>query len=108
MSIELIIFISIIIYVLIYLFALLKIGPDAFNKLNSKDNANDKLIHFSIIVATKNEESNISKLISTLKKLNYPEDNYEVIIVDDNSNDDTFHLAKKLTNGIESFTHHHP
>lgn len=104
MSIELIIFISIIIYVLIYLFVLLKIGSDAFNKLNSKDNANDKLLHFSIIVAAKNEESNISKLISTLKKLNYPEDNYEVIIVDDNSNDDTFHLAQKLTNGIENFT----
>lgn len=104
MTIEFIIFISIFFYVLIYLFVLLKISPDAFKNLNGKNNSLDKLLHFSIIVAAKNEEGNISTLISSLKKLNYPEDNYEVIIVDDYSNDNTFHLAKKLTNGLENFT----
>ena len=104
MTIELIIFISIIFYVLIYFSLLLKIIRSEFKNLNGKDKSSDRLLHFSIIVAAKNEENNISSLISALKNLNYPEENYEVIIVDDNSNDDTFHLAKKLTNGLGNFT----
>jgi len=104
MTIELIIFISIIFYVLMYFFVMLKISLDDFKNVNSKDNSSDKLLHFSIIVAAKNEENNISNLISSLKKLNYTEDNYEVIIVDDSSNDDTFHLAKNLTNELGNFT----
>jgi len=98
MTIELIIFISIIFYALIYLSLLLKITRNEFTNSNSKDSITDKLLHFSIIVAAKNEENNISNLISALKNLDYPEDNYEVIIIDDNSNDDTLILAKKLTN----------
>ncbi len=104
MTIEFIIFISIIFYALMHFFVVLKIFRSEFKNSNRKDNSIDKFLHFSIIVAAKNEESNISNLISTLKKLNYPEDNYEVIIVDDNSNDDSFHLAKKLTYGLENFT----
>jgi cellulose synthase/poly-beta-1,6-N-acetylglucosamine synthase-like glycosyltransferase len=82
----------------------LKVSLDDFKKLNGKDNNNVKLLHISIIVAAKNEESNITNLISALKNLDFPEDNYEVIIVNDNSNDDTFHLAKNLTNGLGNFT----
>lgn len=104
MTIEFIIFISIIFYALIYFSVVLKISLVDFQNLNGKDNSIDRLLHFSIIIAAKNEESNISNLISTLKKLNYPQYNYEVIIVDDNSNDDTFHLAKKLTIGLDDFT----
>jgi len=104
MTIELIIFISIIFYALIYLSLLLKIAPDTFKYLKADDKRSDRLLSFSIIVSAKNEEYNISNLISALKNLNYPEDKYEVIIIDDNSNDDTFHLAKKLTNGLENFT----
>jgi cellulose synthase/poly-beta-1,6-N-acetylglucosamine synthase-like glycosyltransferase len=63
-----------------------------------------KDIKFSIIIAAKNEGANISKLISALKNQDYPENNYEVIVVDDSSNDDTFHLANNLTNGLENFT----
>jgi cellulose synthase/poly-beta-1,6-N-acetylglucosamine synthase-like glycosyltransferase len=104
MAIELIIFIGIIFYALIYLSLLLITGPGAFKNLNRKDSSSDKLLHFSIIVAAKNEENNISNLVSALKNLNYPKNNYEVIIVDDSSNDDTFHLAKKLTNELGNFT----
>ena len=104
MTIELIIFISIIFYALFYLSFLLKITQSEFKNSNRKDNSSDKLLPFSIIVAAKNEENNISNLISALKKLNYPEENYEVIIVDDNSIDDTFHLAKKLTNELGNFS----
>jgi len=104
MTIELIIFISIIFYVLMHFFVVQKISLDDLKSLNGKDKSGDRLLSFSIIVAAKNEENNIDNLISALKNLNYPEDNYEVIIVDDSSNDDTFHFAKKLTNGLENFT----
>jgi cellulose synthase/poly-beta-1,6-N-acetylglucosamine synthase-like glycosyltransferase len=77
---------------------------DDFKKLNAKENINIKLLQFSIIVLAKNEERNICKLISAIRNLDYPKDNYDVIIVNDSSNDDTFHLAKKLTSGIENFT----
>ncbi len=44
---------------------------------------------FSIIIAAKNEEKNISKLIDHLLRQNYPTDRYEIIIVSDRSSDDT-------------------
>jgi len=104
MTIELTIFISIIFYILIYVSVVLKISFDDFKKLISKDNSNIKSTSISIIVPTKNEERNINNLIAALKNLDYPEANYEVIIVDDNSNDDTFNLANNLTNKLANFT----
>jgi cellulose synthase/poly-beta-1,6-N-acetylglucosamine synthase-like glycosyltransferase len=44
---------------------------------------------FSIVVALKNESSNVKNLINSLANLNYPSSYYEVILVDDNSTDDT-------------------
>ena len=104
MTIEFIISISIIFYALIYFFVVLKISLDDFKKVNGKENSNVKLLNFSIIVPAKNEERNMKNLVAALKNLAFPEVNYEVIIVDDNSNDDTFNLATNLTNKYENFT----
>ena len=76
MPIELIILISIFFYIFIYSSVVLKIYLDDFKNLNGKNKSNVKLLDFSIIVVAKNEENNISKLISTLKKLDHPQDNY--------------------------------
>ena len=51
----------------------------------------------SIVVAAKNEAENISNLISSLQKQRYSLDNYEIIIVDDNSADSTFKIAKNFS-----------
>jgi len=61
------------------------------------------LAKFSIIVAAKNEADNIENLISVLSKINYPQENYEVIIVDDNSKDETFQLTEKCVNKLDNF-----
>lgn len=48
----------------------------------------------SVIIAAKNEEKNVTQLLDSLSKLNYPEENFEVIIVDDNSDDNTYNLIQ--------------
>lgn len=62
-----------------------------------------KLNPVSIIVAAKNEEQNISRLITSLKELPYNKGLYEVIIIDDNSTDKTFDAAQKAIEGCTNF-----
>lgn len=59
--------------------------------------------NLSIIIAAKNEEKNLPFLIDALLKLDYPKENFEVIIVDDNSTDNTFQKAKELTEHLQNF-----
>ncbi len=63
----------------------------------------DSNLSFSIVIAAKNEETNIPGLINSLKKLNYPKENFEIILVDDNSSDNTFKVIKDLTYNIDNF-----
>lgn len=60
-----------------------------FNQNTCKSLNNTNYNSFSIIIASKNEGLNISKLIDSLKQIKYPKENFEVIFVDDNSKDDT-------------------
>ncbi|MGA7932367.1 MAG: glycosyltransferase family 2 protein, partial [Kovacikia sp.] len=55
----------------------------------------------SIMVAAKNEEAVIGRLVKTLCSLDYPTCRYEVWIIDDNSTDKTPVLLKQLTNQYE-------
>lgn len=48
----------------------------------------------SIIIPVRNEEKNLPRLFSSLKKLNYPEKYFEVIIVDGLSTDQTVLISK--------------
>ena len=63
-----------------------------FNKNN--------IIKVSVLIAARNEEKNIDKLLQSLYNQNFPKEFYEVIIVDDNSEDNT----KKI---IEDFINNH-
>jgi len=49
---------------------------------------------FSIIIPTKNEESVIGNCLSSLKRLNYPKDRFEIIISDGLSSDNTVKIAE--------------
>lgn len=46
----------------------------------------------SVIIALKNEEKNVPKLIQSLNELDYPKDKLEIILVDDYSDDNTLAL----------------
>ncbi|MGF1490207.1 MAG: glycosyltransferase [Prochloraceae cyanobacterium] len=50
----------------------------------------------SLLVAAKNEEAVIGKLIKNLCNLNYPANKYEVWAIDDNSSDRTFEILDRL------------
>lgn len=76
-----------------------------FLKLESKKRLEHQstTTKISIVVAAKNEELNIKELVDSLKKLDYPENFYEVIFVDDNSIDSTFNILFSLTKEISNF-----
>lgn len=57
----------------------------------------------SVIVACKNEEKNIERCISSLSKLQYPGDSYEIIIVNDNSTDKTLELINTAVKDLKNF-----
>lgn len=58
----------------------------------------------SVIIALRNEEKNVDQLINSLSQLNYPEENFEVILVDDNSTDKTFSLIESRIAGKKNYT----
>jgi glycosyltransferase involved in cell wall biosynthesis len=51
----------------------------------------------SVIVACRNEQKNLPLLLNDLLSQHYPEDSFEVIIIDDNSTDRTFEIASGFT-----------
>jgi chlorobactene glucosyltransferase len=52
----------------------------------------------SIIVPARNEQNNIERCLRSLLSQSYP--NFEVIVIDDNSTDDTLRIIKKIRNEI--------
>jgi glycosyltransferase involved in cell wall biosynthesis len=60
----------------------------------SKKNKNSNFI--SVIVPVYNEEKNIRFIIESLLCLNYPKNKYEIIVVDNNSKDNTSEIIKEF------------
>ena len=52
--------------------------------------------HFSVIIPARNEEENIERCVSSILQNDYPENLYEVIVVDDFSDDATAVTIKKM------------
>ncbi|HES59844.1 MAG TPA: glycosyltransferase, partial [Caldithrix sp.] len=51
----------------------------------------------SIVIAARNEEKRIRPTLRSLEKINYPRENFEVIIVDDDSSDNTVNIIEAFT-----------
>ncbi len=70
-----------------------------FNGVASKQlpvNQNKFNNFFSIVIAVRNEQANIKRLLNSLAEQNYNKSNFEVIIVDDHSEDETATMATQL------------
>ncbi len=52
-------------------------------------------IPISIIIPIRNEENNIVSLLNSISKLNYPVQCFEILIIDDHSNDKSISIIKK-------------
>jgi cellulose synthase/poly-beta-1,6-N-acetylglucosamine synthase-like glycosyltransferase len=65
-----------------------------FNKKN--------IVKVSVLIAARNEEKNIFKLLQSLYNQNFPKEFYEIIIVDDHSEDNTKKIIEELKNKFAS------
>jgi glycosyltransferase involved in cell wall biosynthesis len=54
----------------------------------------------SVIVTTKNEERNIENCLASVKKQNFPKDQVEIVVVDNDSTDGTRGIARKFTDKV--------
>ncbi len=54
------------------------------------------IVYVSVVVAMRNEEKNILQLLQFLLQQNYGHDNYEIVLVDDQSEDNTLALAESF------------
>ena len=73
------------------------------NSLRLKKNQSSTLPKVSVIVAARNEAKNIVNCINSLTKIIYPGDLLEIILVNDNSTDNTFDLMTEATKGFVFF-----
>jgi biofilm PGA synthesis N-glycosyltransferase PgaC len=58
--------------------------------------SSEPLTFISVVVACHNEQKNLPVLLKSIALQNYPKDLFEVIIVDDNSNDKTMEIAEEF------------
>ncbi len=79
-----------IIFLLYFLFVLILIyGWERTNGQSQFDNISTSSMFVTVIIAVRNEEKNILRLLNCLSSQSYPKDKYEVIIIDDSSEDQT-------------------
>lgn len=52
----------------------------------------------SVIIPAKNEGRYISDCLESIRQQDYPQDRYEIIVVDNGSTDDTYKIAAEVTN----------
>jgi len=74
----------------------------SLNKIFADDDKGNDIENISVIIAARNEAENIESLISYFIKLDYSADKFELILVDDDSSDDTFRRMKELTISMQN------
>ena len=52
---------------------------------------------FSVIIPFRNEAENLKSLMHSISLLNYPKELYEILFIDDDSEDDSVNLIQNLT-----------
>lgn len=65
-------------------------------KILRKPVINNTDVFISVVVAVRNEASNIGNLLNCMKTQSYAKSNFEIIIVDDHSEDDTVQLINNF------------
>lgn len=63
-------------------------------------NDSKKIPFVSVIIPVKNEEKNIGRCIEGIRSCNYPEELYEIIVIDNGSTDNTKNIVKEFAGVI--------
>ena len=77
---------------ILYCFSIISFLKGWNNNLKSKSNIFHTTV--SVVIAVRNEESNIINLIEDLSCQDFPKELFNIIIIDDHSEDNTFDLIK--------------
>jgi len=93
--------ISVIYYLLVgsailYFIVLVTITLGWFKLKRFEGSLSKPYIPVSVVVAIRNEETGILKLLHSLKNQDYPQSNFEVILVDDHSDDNTIEVINSF------------
>lgn len=87
-------FLIIIIIAYLILIGSLAFGFDKVDEFQLRDLKSKT--KFSIIIPFRNEAENLASLLGSIAKLNYPKDLFEVILVDDESEDNSIAIINKI------------
>ncbi|OFX17610.1 MAG: hypothetical protein A2033_09410 [Bacteroidetes bacterium GWA2_31_9] len=98
-----IVFFAYIILIIALIIGVYKVKYFDKKTLNNKSEKS-KDLKFSIVIPFRNEEGNLEQLISNLANQDYPKKNYQIILVDDFSTDNSFEIAKKNAENYSSLS----
>lgn len=82
------------IYCLLLLLAIYKWQNMLGNKVGKADG--EKHLFLSVLIPARNESARISELLKSLSLQHFPAQSYEIILIDDHSEDDTVAVAQNL------------
>lgn len=85
-----------VIIVALYGILILSLGYRSRSLAQFEPNSSPAEHSFSILVVFRNEAENLTGLMQKLKELNYPRDRFEVLLIDDDSEDGSLSLALKF------------
>src|SRR5690606_15359868 len=69
-----------------------------WKRIPVSDIESKETISFSLVIPARNEEENIAQLLEAISRLEYPPNAYEVILIDDHSEDNTADVARRFEN----------
>ena len=81
-----------------YFLLLIMLWIGWYRATNNQASVASESIFISVVIAIRNEKENLGKLFQSLSSQNYSPSNFEIIIVDDHSTDDSASEAKKWMN----------
>ncbi len=83
------------ILILPYVYLLLRIFRSLL-RIKTFKTSSEPFTFISVVVACHNEQKTLPLLLKSIESQNYPKDLFEVIIVDDNSSDETLKIAEEF------------